>query len=892
MMYYHIRNSVIYISSEDNTLIEKFSVALYQNSIKYSYISPEALYKCISKMPASEISHCIMDHSTFCKIQVQKQEVSLKKFSAIVLLLKEQEFEHYVKKNLPENFCLLPYNLTGEAYLFFLEAEIKRSKSRVDCLKNQNTYKSLFDKSRRAKLIVNPCDGQIIDANEAASKLFGISLEHLIEANLKDLHPEKADDLFLEMKNVMHNSSETVFVRLTLENDTYKELEVYIRKIETDSQQALCLSLDDITEKEKAGQKIYQQHEILKSTLESIDDLFFTLDNSGNFTEYFQPDGSNTQFSFSSDIFIGKNIAEVGFPDDVAQKYLDIIKQVIFNDKPEQIDYCIEAFGSKLWYNARISPRKNVFGMPEGVTVLCRDVSRQKKSEDTIKRARDFYLTLLTDFPTMIWKTNTSKRADYFNNTWLEFTGNELETELQLDWVEKIHYNDVTGFLSTLLKAYKTKTSFQFEHRLKNKAGEYKWVYNVGSPFYNLEGHFAGFIGSCTDISERRKAEEMLNLQKSAMESALEGILIIDAEKHNCPVIYANSELSNITGIPKENILGLGFLGVLGNPLNDNVNKDIITSLKNKTSYKGEIFCKDSKGRDSWRLLYMSPVKDEKNGNTHFVAVLSDITDSKEAEKVLREKNRELHKTNEELDRFVYSTSHELRSPLMSVLGLLNLVEAEAKFPEGENGSNEQFMYLGMIRDTISRLDKIIHDIIDYSRNARLDVICENIDFKDFIDASVNNHRFIEGVEKVNFKIDIQNKHLFFSDKRRISIILNSLISNCLRFHNYQQENPFVEIKIKTSPVNALITIGDNGPGIAEKHIPKLYDMFYRGSEKSTGSGIGLYIVKEIVSKLRGTIQVHSALNKGTTFIIDLPNYLERDKQILSMDTLDYLSLQ
>jgi PAS domain S-box-containing protein len=631
----------------------------------------------------------------------------------------------------------------------------------------------------------------------------------------------------------------------------------------------------------KTEELFNQQHEILRSILESIDDQLFTLDKDGNFIQYFQPVGG-ARLAMSGDVFIGKNIKEVGFPDHVSNKYLEIIAKVIAEDKADQADYYIEAFGSKLWYNARIAPRKNLLGIPEGVTVLCRDVTRQKKSEETTKRARDFYLTLLTDFPAMIWKANTSKKADYFNKTWLDFTGNDLDSELQMDWVEKLHIKDVTGFLTALLKAFKEKTTFQYEHRLKHKSGEFRWVYNVGSPFYNLEGHFAGFIGSCYDITERRAAEEMLNLQKSAIESALEGILILDASDKTYPVIYANSELSKITGLEKETIAGMEFLKLLGIAEGNNVTIEILDALNQRKNYKGEIHCIDQNGVDAWRLLHLSPVDNRQNGTTHFVAVLNDITESKEVERTLMESNRELQKTNSELDRFVYSTSHELRSPLMSVLGLLNLIESENEDITDLDSISEKDAYLGMIKDTVSRLDKTIHDIIDYSRNSRLDVVYENIDFQLLIETSIQNSKHLTGYEKIKFVIDVNSKSPFFSDKRRMEIVFNNFISNSIKFHNFDQEKPFVEIKVKTSPVNALITISDNGTGIADRHLPKLYDMFYRGTEKSTGSGIGLYIAKEIVEKLKGNIKVHSALNKGTSFIIDLPNYLVKDQKIPS----------
>lgn len=825
-------------------------------------------------------SALIIDPETYLALLRKKQTRLFEDIPAVILLADAEDIEVLLTLELPENFSLVNMPVTAPAFSLSLKHALDKAGIREENRLARQRYRNLFTQSSQPKLVVDPSNGVIVDANQSAAQLYGLKLNDLIGNTLETIHPERIDTLFEEMKSVLKGNSSFLNLRYAPQGHEPKELEYYVNSVEAGSKSLIYFNIQDNTEREKADQLFYEQHEMLRSTLDSIDDLFFTLNKEGDFIEYYQPSGGN-HFNLSSDVFVGRNIYDVGFPLEVAKKYISTIEQVIEEDRSEQIDYYLEAFGSRLWFSARISPRKNALGEAQGVTVLCRDITKQKKTEETLKRARDFYLTLLADFPNMIWKTNTSKRADYFNKTWLEFTGRSLEEELSTDWVEKLHITDVSVFLATLLNAYNKKEAFQIEHRLRHKTGEYRWVLNAGRPFYNLEGQFSGFIGSCYDITERRKAEELLHLQKSAMESALEGILIIEDDNRRYPVIYANNELSAITGITAQDVIAMDFLQVIGNPVLEQTRENIIQSLRNKTSYRGEIECHNGSGSSSWRLLYMAPVNDNGNNVSHFVAVLSDISESKLVEKTLREKNRQLLKTNEELDRFVYSTSHELRSPLMSVLGLVNLLESEQE-------SSEQTVYIDMIRQTISKLDKIIHDIIDYSRNSRLDVVYENIDFQGAVQKAIDNHAYLENFGKVQFEMDVKTNIPFFSDKKRIEIIFNNFISNCIRYHNFAQDTPWVKISVKTSPVNALITISDNGSGIHERHLPKLYEMFYRGTDKSEGSGIGLYIVKEIIDKLQGNIQVNSVSGKGTSFTIDLPNYSLNEPRLLALNTMSY----
>ncbi len=788
----------------------------------------------------------------------------------------KREFEHpFIVLVDPDNLeSFSQANLNLHCYPVFypytigvLQAVIKtalKNQERINALEEKERYKILFQSGPIIQLLIKPESGQIIDANQAAANLYGITEEKLIGKDIRALHPQ-CNGCFKDFfEKILQKNEASICLKFVDQSQNLIDLCFLASKIIIGNRTLIFLKVQDITEKVKADELMHQQHEMLRSTISSIDDLFFTLNSDGEFIDYYQPT-HNKQLSLSSDLFVGKSISEVGFPEKVAKKYLNTIKKVIQSGHTEQIDYCLEAFGTELWYNAKISPRHNNVNIAEGVTVICRDVTRQKKAEENLIRARDFYLTLLKDFPSMIWKTNSSKKTDYFNKTWLEFTGRSLQEEIDKDWLEKLHIEDAPKFLSSLDEAYAQHKPFQIEHRLLDKNKQYRWVLNVGRPFKNLEGDFAGFIGSCYDITERRNSEDLLRIQRRAIESALEGILIMDATRAGNPVIYANKELSAITGIEQEKITGKDFLEVIGNPEDEKITRNIEKAIQDRENFKGEFFFLDPAGKENWRMVLTSPVKDRKGNVSHFVAVLADITDQKLSEKTLKEKNRELQKTNAELDSFVYSTSHELRSPLMSVLGLINLMHMETK-------SHEEKKYIKMMKESIHKLDQIIHDIIDYSRNSRFEVNNEPINFKACIDKIIEKLKYLPGADKVDWRIRVNGEATFYSDPRRIEIILNNFISNSLKFHKPEGVSPFIAIDVKSKADKAYIQVKDNGSGISKSHLPHIYDMFYRGTEKSNGSGIGLYIVKEIVEKLDGKISVDSDKDKGTSFSVELPN--------------------
>lgn len=224
--------------------------------------------------------------------------------------------------------------------------------------------------------------------------------------------------------------------------------------------------------------------------------------------------------------------------------------------------------------------------------------------------------------------------------------------------------------------------------------------------------------------------------------------------------------------------------------------------------------------------------------------------------------NEELRKTNSELDSFVYSVSHDLRAPITSVLGLLNLAKDEK-----DRGTLQK--YLDMIERSVTQQDLFIKDILNLSRNSRLQMNRNEINFKEIINEIFDQLRFINH-QKVNRSLEIDQNKPFFSDEGRIRVVFNNLISNAIRHHNGNQ--PKVDVSVQVKPKFVRIIIKDNGIGIAKEHMSNIFKMFYRATDTSHGSGLGLYIVKETIDKLKGTIKLKSEVNKGTQVTLQIPS--------------------
>ena len=285
--------------------------------------------------------------------------------------------------------------------------------------------------------------------------------------------------------------------------------------------------------------------------------------------------------------------------------------------------------------------------------------------------------------------------------------------------------------------------------------------------------------------------------------------------------------------------------------------------MKNLLPYQNELRMKTKQGVYRWFLDSGSFKADDQGKITKLVGSIIDIEERKKAEEEILLKNIQLAKTNEELDRFVYSASHDMRAPLSSLLGLINISEKA-------DNVNELHAYLQMMKGRIKTMEGFIKEVTDYSRNTRLDLVLEKTDLEEVIrDVTENLADMTAG--KVRVEIDLPEKIILLTDANRLRVILNNLISNAYKYHRLDQPDPYIVFSAKRNNNRVVIKVKDNGSGIEPDYHHKIFDMFFRASIKSEGSGLGLYIVKETIQKLGGTIWVESSPGEGSTFTFAIP---------------------
>lgn len=400
------------------------------------------------------------------------------------------------------------------------------------------------------------------------------------------------------------------------------------------------------------------------------------------------------------------------------------------------------------------------------------------------------------------------------------------------------------------------------------------------------------------DITQRKDAEntirESQQLLASINQNIKEGIYRSTPDEG---LMYVNKAFAKMFGYcSQKEVLEADSLDLYEFP---SQRKELGDRLEKEKSYDNvEVLFKRKDGKKFWGLMSSMLTEDE-NGKIIYDGAIRDITEIKLGEEHLRRLNSELFNRNKtlarkeeelassnkllkskqndlkvalkvlsernfELDQLVYKTSHDLRSPLRSILGLVNIIKIEEDF-------GRKLDYVERIEERVFKLDGFITSMLNYSRTSRIQVERGEIDFNGLIDNCIADLAYLENFNRMKIQVDVQGNSPFYNDPLRLQIIFSNIISNAYKYMDLQKKNNFLQIDVEAQADKANIIFRDNGIGIEQEYLNKVFDMFFRASEASDGSGLGLYIVKQSVEKLDGEINIASPKGRGTEINITLP---------------------
>ena len=510
----------------------------------------------------------------------------------------------------------------------------------------------------------------------------------------------------------------------------------------------------------------------------------------------------------------------------------------------------------------------------DGILFFAIDVTEQVLSRIKIEESEKLYGQLMRELPVAAYSCDADGKITFFNKAAATLWGREPEVgkDLLCGFLKILDHdgNSIPTHLSSMAVALKEgRTISGIASSIVRANGEKRDVVPHVVPYIDKLGKVTGAVNVLTDLTESKAAQkslEMRNKELADYKFALDQSSIVEIIDDKGIIIHANENFCRISKYSREELIGQDCKIIGSGYHSEEFLSNMWTTIIQGKTWKGELNNKAKDGTFHWLDTTITPFLNEQGAPFQYVATKFDITKRKNAEINLEKQNKELLKTNKELDRFVYSVSHDLRSPLTSIQGLISIIEDESKEPE-------TLEHVEMIKSSINRLDEFIRKILSYSQNKRTGLQVEKILVKKTILTIVDSLQNMSNAKGIHFEIDIEENFTFFSDKLGFNTIVENIISNAIKYHKPFDAERFIKVTGNVTNEMLQIKIADNGIGIATKHQDKIFDMFFRISSRSEGSGIGLYIVKDTIEKLEGSIHFFSVVRSGTTFEIKLKNF-------------------
>ncbi|MFY0643227.1 MAG: PAS domain S-box protein [Bacteroidia bacterium] len=399
----------------------------------------------------------------------------------------------------------------------------------------------------------------------------------------------------------------------------------------------------------------------------------------------------------------------------------------------------------------------------------------------------------------------------------------------------------------------------------QRKNGTSEWYTAKVSPWYTKKNGIGGVILNAEIITDQVRQEQALTNTMDALQKAriMGKLYTWDFNPENGKFTWSTGLIEDGEWASADHLQLESLFEVVDPEYRADFNNAIQEAIKKKSEFSliHPIQIEDKK---LW-LHTRGGLKTLENQVECIVGTSQDITDQVLTEDSLKRKNKELEKINAELDQFVYKTAHDLRTPLTNLVGLIGVMR---------NESNLDLLntYFDLQEKSVEKMDAFIHKITNFTKNSRLPVQCEELNFNSMIDDILGEYLFFDKSELITKSLEIKTDIPVYGDCERIKSIVRNLISNAIKYADLNKDQPSIKVSVSTSHANVKISIKDNGVGIPEKIKPRVFEMFYRGSKISEGSGIGLYIVKEAVSKLSGKISLNSEEHIGTEVVVTIPN--------------------
>lgn len=768
------------------------------------------------------------------------------------------------------------FKLEQISQLKYANADCKQKMNHISTTEAQINFDTKFDANILAHVsdavIAIDNEHSIIYLNQRAEQQYNINASEFIGRSLKEVYEYRwlnPDDKQIAAESMSAKGwwqGENIHIKNNGE-EIYVDLSVSYLKDNSGKKIGLLAVVRDITQRKQAEEKLRQTEALLQEAqrIAKIGSWSWDLTTdetwwSKEFYRFTNRDEGNS----TPDV---ETISQFILPAD-RERVNQLTKNAIEQGIPYETEFrFIHSDGTVGYAFSCGKVERDARGNIVRFYGISKDISEYKQVESALRESEERFRTMADTAPVLIWMAGVDKLCNYFNATWLEFTGRSLEQEIGNGWTEGVHPDDRESRIEIYFNAFDARQAFSMEYRLQDRNGEYRWILDKGTPRFNSDRSFVGYIGSCIDITERKQAEEKIAQQAVLLDVATDAILLRNLEG---TILYCNRSAERMYGWTAQEALGKGANELLYKEITQELT-EALQEVMRSGSWQGELRKVTKQGRDITVASRWTLVCDEAGNPKSILSVDTDITEKKQLESQFLRAQR-----LESLGTLASGIAHDLNNmltPILAVAQLLplklgnvdetseemlamlethakrgaNLVKQVLSFARGDEGKRTVLQVKHLLRDIEQFAKNTFPKSITIERNLPRDLWTVSADATQlhqvFMNLVVNAHDAM--LEGGILTIEAQNK---FIDE------------------SYAKMN--IDAKVGSYVV---VTIADTGVGISPQIIDRIFDPFFTTKEVVKGTGLGLSTVLGIVKSHGGFIEVSSEIRKGTQFKVYLP---------------------
>lgn len=627
----------------------------------------------------------------------------------------------------------------------------------------------------------------------------------------------------------------------------------------------------DVTERKRAEEKLHEASLYARSLIEASLDPLVTISKDGKIMDVNR--ATELATGVERNRLIGSDFcAYFTEPEKARQGYEQVFAEETVQDYPLAIRHASGRVTDVL-YNASLF--RNAAGGVEGVFAAARDVTKRKQAEQASHRSELRYRSLVAATAQIVWTTNPQGEVVDDMPTWRAFAGMSLEQIRGSGWIDSLHPDDRERTREIWSKAVAERSLYDTEYRVRRRDGEYRTCAVRGVPVVESDGKIREWVGTCTDITERKYAEQQLRkasrYTRSLIEASRDPLVTISRDGKISDV---NQATENATGISRERLIGSDFSVYFTQPEKARRGYEQVFAEGHVTDF--ELALRHTSGRVADVLYNASVFKNEAGEVEGVFAAARDVTERKQAEEEVRRLNQELEQrvirrtaqleaANKELEAFTYSVSHDLRAPLRHISGFSKMLTEEF----GSTLPPEAQHHLQRIQEGTRRMGLLVDDLLNLGRIGRHEVRLQVTGLNSVVNETLADLKAECEGRQLEWKIG--TLPFVECDPALMKQVFQNLLSNAVKFTRPRSQ-AVIEVGRKDQDGGTVVFVRDNGVGFNMKYADKLFGVFQRlhRQEDFEGTGVGLATVQRIIQKHGGRIWVEAELDKGATFYFTL----------------------